>query len=198
MKIGPKVQLLVVIALFLAFLVAEGLIYQRERRAQAQLESQTAKLAPVLQKPAPAVAQVQAKLDQIQSRIKTARAAFPGKDESIGISESLYVLANSQGVVPIKQLASTGWKREGSIEFYLVTFDLTLEGEVKGLLDFVSGLDSRLQTARIGSAAIVVPRPEDKPATGKAGEAAGPPGGPTVEVKVAVYTEGKEVDTKKK
>lgn len=183
------------IALLLALFLGVGLIYRGERQAQARAQAQIEKILPVLQKPAPDMARAQATLEQLQGRVSAARAAFPGRDRSIEFSRTLEQLASFYGVRITKQDVSTTSKRQENIDFYLLTFDLTLEGEVAKLLDFVSGLDGKLKTASISSATITVPRPEEKPGAGKDGKAEELKV-PTLEVKVAIYCEGKEVSLK--
>jgi len=190
MRIRPMGQLFLVVVVFLALLVGAGLLYQRERRAQAGLESQIGALAPILQKPAPGTALAQASLDSLQSRIGAAQAVFPGADPSIEVVRTLEKLASSWGVSIVRQTALPGWTTEGRFEFYLLNYDLTLEGPEQNLLNFVTELEKQLTTARIASVAFDAPtlRAGVNGGDGKAAYE----GRATLEVKLAVYAQGKE------
>src|SRR3989304_6339692 len=159
MKIGAKNQLFLVLAVFVAGTLAGGLASQAQTRIQVRLEGQIDKLVPDLRKPVPDLAQAQARIDQAERRIQVARSAFPSRDESIEISSILDGLAKASDVNIVKQAAATtNEKSEGNIEFFLLSFDLTLEGEVQKLLEFVSGLDGGLKTSRVDSATLPGPR----------------------------------------
>ena len=194
MKIGARNQLFLVLAVFVAVTLAGGLASQAQTRVQVRLEGQIDKLVPDLRKPVPDLAQAQARIDQAERRIQVARSAFPSRDESIEISSILDGLAKASDVNIVKQAAATtNEKSEGNIEFFLLSFDLTLEGEVQKLLDFVSGLDGVLKTSRVDSATITVPSQQEELSSQNSGKGPTLARRPSLDMKLSVYTGGKEV-----
>jgi len=173
-----KLLLVLVVSLFLVLLLGAGVLYQREDRNQAGLETRIGQLAPVLQKPAPDTAAAQAGVDNLQSRIAAAQAVFPGTDESIEVVRSLETLAASWGVSMVRQSAVPGSKTVGRFEFPVTDFNLTLEGQEQNLLNFIAELDKELATARIDLVAFAA----------KGAQTARP----SMEVKFAVYAQGQE------
>ena len=168
--------MLLMAVLFLALALGAGIIYQREGRAQSQLQAQMDDIRPVLERPAPDIAGAKAILEGEQARISRGQAGFPGRDMSIEFSEGMEQLAASIGVRITGQDVSAGPITDEDIQFNVLTFDLTLEGDVGRLLDFISGLDSKFKTASISSASIT-----------RAGGAT-----PKLEMRVVIYSEGNQ------
>jgi hypothetical protein len=181
LKIRPRDQILLVAALFLALSLGAGIVYQREGRAQSQLQAQMDAIRPVLERPTPDVAGAQAALEEEQARISYSQAGFPGRDMSIEFSEGMEQLAAWLGVRITKQQVSAGPATDEDIQFNVLTFKLTLEGEVERLLDFVTGLDGKFKTASISSASIT--------STGT--------GSARLEMTVAIYSEANQDEAMK-
>ncbi len=110
--------------------------------------------------------ELESKLASVESQLDTAKANLRRPIESIGITATLFKLAETSGVeiVGISNVAIVEANPPGLIgedldelEFFALSFTVTAEGDVANLVDFVFELNQQFPTGVIQSAIIEVP-----------------------------------------
>ncbi len=110
-----------------------------------------------------------AKQDGLQEQIKqaaqqreTAKATLSQRNDSITISDSVFSIARTSGVV-VTQIGSSSLTRSKLDKLSCLSLPLTVsvQGEVPNLIDFIMSLNNDLLTGIVKSAQITIPKAAD-------------------------------------
>jgi hypothetical protein len=109
---------------------------------------------------------LETQISQILSQLETAKATLSQSANSIAVSGTLFDMAGVAGV-EITNLSSAphsagDWE---GVAFSVLPVTVTVEGDVPGILSFISSLNRDLNAAVINSAVITIPEAtsEEKP-----------------------------------
>ena len=180
MKLSKIAWIILVIGIFV---IASGSLYwlylqegPKQEELSGQLSAVQAKIPKLAAERAnldSTLTELEDKLAQVTSQLKTAKAVFPAAVESIEVDELLFGMANDWGLEIITLTASepSDLKVEVEVETedievedvtYLVTsFDMDLKGEVSDILNFIHTIVTHrdFDTATVEIVSIVIPDP---------------------------------------
>jgi len=109
---------------------------------------------------------LEAQINQVLSQLDTAKATLSQSTNSIAVSGTLFDIAGVTGVeiTNISSAPHSAGNWEG-VAFSVLPVMVTVEGDVPGILSFISSLNSNLNAAVINSAVINIPEAtsEEKP-----------------------------------
>lgn len=110
--------------------------------------------------------ELERQISQTLSQLETAKTTLSQSAESINVSGTLFDIAGVAGVeiteISSSYLASGDWE---GVTFSVLPLNVTVEGDVPGILSFIGSLDHTLTSAVIKSAVITIPETisEEKP-----------------------------------
>lgn len=180
MKLSKIAWLILVIGIFV---IASGSLYwlylqegPKQEELNEQLSAVQAKIPKLAAERASlesTLTELEDKLAQVTSQLKTAKAAFPALVESIEVDELLFGIANDWGLEIISLTASEPSDLKVAVEVetedievedvtYLVTsFDVDVKGEVSDILNFIHTIVTHrdFDTATVEIVSIVIPDP---------------------------------------
>ena len=110
--------------------------------------------------------ELERQISQTLSQLETAKTTLSQSAESINVSSTLFDIAEVAGVevteISSSYLASGDWE---GITFSVLPLNVTVEGDIPGILSFIGSLDHTLTSAVIKSAVITIPETtsEEKP-----------------------------------
>jgi len=109
---------------------------------------------------------LETQISQVLSQLETAKATLSQSTNSIAVSGTLFDIAGVAGVeiTNISSSPHSAGDWEG-VAFSVLPVTVTVEGDVPGILSFISSLNSDLNAAVINSAVITIPEAtsEEKP-----------------------------------
>jgi type II secretory pathway pseudopilin PulG len=110
--------------------------------------------------------ELERQISQTLSQLETAKTTLSQSAESINVSGTLFGIAEETGV-EITEISSSyhsvgDWE---GVTFSVLPLNVTVEGDVPGILSFIGSLDHTLTSAVIKSAVITIPETtsEEKP-----------------------------------
>ena len=180
MKLSKIAWLILVIGIFV---IASGSLYwlylqegPKQEELSEQLSAVQAKIPKLASERAnleSTLTELEDKLAQVTSQLRTAKAVFPAAVESIEVDELLFGIANDWGLEIISLTASEPSDLEVAVEMetedievedvtYLVTsFDVDVKGEVSDILNFIHTIVTHrdFDTATVEIVSIVIPDP---------------------------------------
>jgi len=180
MKLSKIAWIILVIGIFV---IASGSLYwlylqegPKQEELNEQLSAVQAKIPKLAAERADlesTLTELEDKLAQVTSQLKTAKAVFPAAVESIEVDELLFGIANDWGLEIITLTASEPSDLEVEVEVetedievedvtYLVTsFDVDVKGEVSDILNFIHTIVTHrdFDTATVEIVSIVIPDP---------------------------------------
>jgi len=180
MKLSKIAWLILVIGIFV---IASGSLYwlylqegPKQEELSEQLSAVQAKIPKLAAERAnleSTLTELEDKLAQATSQLRTAKAVFPAAVESIEVDELLFGIANDWGLEIISLTASEPSDLEVAVEMetedievedvtYLVTsFDVDVKGEVSDILNFIHTIVTHrdFDTATVEIVSIVIPDP---------------------------------------
>jgi len=180
MKLGKTAWIILVTGVFIIAIGSVYWLYLQEGPKQTELNAQLSVVQAQLPKLAAERASLEStlteledKLAQVTSQLKTAKAVFPGSVQSIEVDELLFGMADNWGLEITSLTASEPSDLEVEIEVemedieveditYLVTsFTVKVEGEVTDILDFIHTIVTHrdFDTATVELVNITVPEP---------------------------------------
>ena len=152
-KLGRASQLALIVGIFLVIFVPMWLIYQQQPAKQADLEVTLSNLEKILAVQTTPKEKLETEFKQADAELEVAKAAFPNPNQSPEIIEELLKLAESNDIyvtgtkLSASQRALT--KTEGAIKWSILTFDISLKGQVPKFQNFLLALDSKLPTYQV-------------------------------------------------
>ena len=180
MKLSKIAWLILVIGIFV---IASGSLYwlylqegPKQEELNEQLSAVQAKIPKLASERAnleSTLTELEDKLAQVTSQLRTAKAVFPAAVESIEVDELLFGIANDWGLEIISLTASEPSDLKVAVEMemedievedvtYLVTsFDVDVKGEVSDILNFIHTIVTHrdFDTATVEIVSIVIPDP---------------------------------------
>ena len=180
MKLTKTSWIILVIGVFIIAIGSVYWLYLQERPKQTELNAQLSVVQAQLPKLAAERASLEStlteledKLAQVTSQLKTAKAVFPASVQSIEVDELLFGMADNWGLEITSLTASEPSDLEVEVEVemegieveditYLVTyFAVDVDGEVTDILDFIHTIVTHrdFDTATVELVNITVPEP---------------------------------------
>lgn len=176
MKISKTSRWILTIGILAILLVSSGVLYNRQRTEQSQLNSNIAqaqqditkhKTTDATQAAAQYAAQkgeLEARLNEANYRIASAQSEFRQYTESIEINKALFKAAEDSNVTITKLSCSTPADEEvNGITYRVFTLRITAEGEVPPeLINFSGKTSETFSAATIESVEMTVPEVEEE------------------------------------
>ena len=180
MKLGKIAWIILVTGVFIIAIGSVYWLYLQEGPKQTELNAQLSVVQAQLPKLAAERANLEStlteledKLAQVTSQLKTAKAVFPASVQSIEVDELLFGMADNWGLEITSLTASEPSDLEVEVEVemegieveditYLVTyFAVDVDGEVTDILDFIHTIVTHrdFDTATVELVNITVPKP---------------------------------------
>jgi len=180
MKLGKTAWIILVTGVFIIAIGSVYWLYLQEGPKQTELNAQLSVVQAQLPKLAAERASLEStlteledKLAQVTSQLKTAKAVFPASVQSIEVDELLFGMADNWGLEITSLTASEPSDLEVEVEVemegieveditYLVTyFAVDVDGEVTDILDFIHTIVTHrdFDTATVELVNITVPEP---------------------------------------
>jgi len=180
MKLSKIAWLILVIGIFVIASGSLYWLYLQEGPKQEELSEQLSvvqakipKLAAERANLESTLTELEDKLTQVTSQLKTAKAVFPATVESIEVDELLFGMANNWDLEIITLTASEPSDLDVEVEVeaedievedvtYLVTsFDVDVKGEVSDILNFIHAIVTHrdFDTATVEIVSIIIPDP---------------------------------------
>jgi len=180
MKLGKTAWIILVSGIFIIAIGCVYWLYLQEGPKQTELNAQLSVVQAQLPKLAAERASLEStlteledKLAQVTSQLKTAKAVFPASVQSIEVDELLFGMADNWGLEITSLTASEPSDLEVEVEVemegieveditYLVTyFAVDVDGEVTDILDFIHTIVTHrdFDTATVELVNITVPEP---------------------------------------
>jgi len=180
MKLGKIAWIILVTGVFIIAIGSVYWLYLQEGPKQTELNAQLSVVQAQLPKLAAERANLEStlteledKLAQVTSQLKTAKAVFPASVQSIEVDELLFGMADNWGLEITSLTASEPSDLEVEVEVemegieveditYLVTyFAVDVDGEVTDILDFIHTIVTHrdFDTATVELVNITVPEP---------------------------------------
>lgn len=152
-KLGRASQLVLIVGIFLVIFIPMWLIYQQQPAKQTELKGTLSNLEKILAVQKTPKEKLEAELKQAEAELEVARAAFPNPNQSPEIIEELLKLAESNDIYVTGTKLSASRralsKTEGTIEWSVLTFDISLKGQVPKFQNFLLALDSKFPTYQV-------------------------------------------------
>jgi type II secretory pathway pseudopilin PulG len=140
-KIDKKIWLILGIVIFAIVLGILVSIYSGQVKEQEQLSTNLAAQQAFLRKLTTDKEALEDKLHQAQSLLGTSRTKFPESVESIEYGEDLFKIADDCNLELTKLTPSMpGAKTAGAVTYSFSSFVVSVEGDEKDILDFISAL----------------------------------------------------------
>ena len=152
-KLGRVSLLLLIVGIFLVIFVPMWRIYQQQPAKQADLKVTLSNLEKILSAERSSKGKLEVELNQAEAQLEVARAAFPNPDQSPEIIEGLLKLAESNGIyvtgtkIAASQRALS--KTEGAIKWSVLTYDISLKGQMPKFQNFLLVMGRELPTAQV-------------------------------------------------
>jgi len=180
MKFSRIAWLILVIGVFVIASGSLYWLYLQERPKQEELNEQLSVVQATLPKLAAeradlesTLAELEGKLAQATSQLKTAKAVFPDSVESIEVDELIFEIANNWGLEIISLTATEPRDKMVEVEMemedievedvtYVVTsFTADVKGEVTDILNFIQTIVNHqdFDAATVEIVALVIPEP---------------------------------------
>ena len=179
MKLSKTAWLILIIGIFV---LASGSLYwlylqeEREQQELSQTLSNTQTTLPVLAAERAhlesTLTELEDRLAQVTSQLKTAKAVFPNTSvQSIEVDELLFGIADNFGLEMMLITATAPSEHQvqvkvedievGDVTYLLTSFSVQLKGQVDDILDFVDTVvnHSDFTTATVELVSITVPNP---------------------------------------
>jgi hypothetical protein len=159
-KLGRVSQLLLIVGIFLVIFIPMWKIYQQQSTKQIELKGTLSNLEKILAVQTTPKEKLEAELKQTEAELEAAKVAFPNPNQSPEIIEELLKLAESNDiyVTGTKLSASqrTLSKTKGAIEWSVLTFDISLKGQVPKFQNFLLALEDKLPTCTVKEATFKI------------------------------------------
>ena len=173
MKISKASRWILTIGILAILLITLGVTYSRQKAEQGELTANIAQAQQTFTIYSKQTAEhtaekndLEARLNEANSRIASAKDKFRYHTQSIEINAILFQAANSAAVT-ITELSSSLPEEEelNGITYHVFSIDITAEAsarEIVSLLNFSNKISERFSTATIESVEIIVPAKEDE------------------------------------
>ena len=159
-KLGRVSQLSLVVGVFLIVSVPLWVIYQQQPAKQAELKSTLANLENILETEETPKGKLEAELKKAEAEKEAAIAEFDDPDRSPEIIDNLIKLAELNDIDVTRTQVSTSKKilTAGKVktEFSVLTFNISLKGQVPKFQNFLLALDDEFPTSEVKQVSIGV------------------------------------------
>jgi len=169
LKISKASRWILTIGILAILLITLGVTYSRQKAEQSELTANIAQAHQTFTIYSKQTAEytaeknaLEARLNEANSRITSAKDKFRHHTQSIEINGMLFEAANNATVTITKLSSSLPEDEElNGITYQVFTLGVEATGEVVALLNFSNKISERFSTATIESVEISVPRVEE-------------------------------------
>ncbi len=156
LRLGRGSQLALIVGVFLVIFIPTWLVHQQQPTKQTELKGTLSNLEKILAVEQTPKEKLEAEFNRAAAELAEAKAVFPGANQSPEIIEGLLKLAEANDIYVTGTKVSadqrTLSKTEGAVEWSVLTFDMSLKGQMPKFQNFLLALDSDFPTCQIKEA----------------------------------------------
>jgi len=157
LRLGRGAQIILMSSICVILLLSLGWLYWQQFQEHRQVSQELLTMRTILAKPyTPPQAELEARLAHGEAELAALRSPFPNPRQSLEISQALFDLAKACQVNLLSLSVSLAAPGKGGAEQPTFSLDLSLEGKVSHLLDFMTELGEVLPTAEVVSTNMIL------------------------------------------